>query len=356
VTQQSKPTTSTTSTTSPTSAKKESGKSSHEIEKEINTTRGAITDDIRALSDKFSPANIKEEAKNAAKDAVTTVKQAASDKASEVKDNVIEKAQEIKEVVADKAVALKESATEKASELKDEASEKLAEARDAIVETYDEVSEQAIRIGGEAWRYTAANAVPLAMVGVGAGWLIANARSSSKLSVDYDEFDEYDDELDWGDPSARTRPRASRAVAPVRRSAQRPRARASGVANQAGSLAKQARSAARNATHKIEDSASQGAQAIKRGAAQSGALVRESFDRAASATRTFATENPIALAVATLVAGVGIGMLLPASEREARLLTPARQKIDSWLGDAREAASDVANVAKQATRDTLHAS
>jgi len=350
---------------SPTTKQKEASKSAQEIENEINSTRGAITDDIRALTDKFSPQNIKEEAKNVAKDAASSVAQAASEKVSEVKDNVMEKANEIKDVVAEKAVALKDtatekavalkdSATEKAAELRDEASEKLAEARDAVVETYDEVSEQAARLGGEVWRFTAANAVPLAMLGLGAGWLIANTRrtrtdsprrysadGARRLSANY----EYEDNSDWdvrsGGRSRRTKSSSG--------STARPGGKASGLAHQAGD-------AARNAGHKLEETASQGADVIKRSAAQSGEYLRENFDKARTATRSFAEENPIALAVATLVAGVGVGMLLPTSESETKLLTPARQKIDSWLGDAREAASDMANVAKQTARDTLHAS
>jgi ElaB/YqjD/DUF883 family membrane-anchored ribosome-binding protein len=347
VTQPSKP--------SQTTKQKEASKSAQEIENEISTTRGAISDDIRALSDKFSAQNIKQEAKNAAKDAASSVAQAASEKASEVKDNVMEKANEIKDVVTEKAVAIKDTATEKAVELRDEASEKLAEARDAVVETYDEVSEQAMRLGGEVWRFTAANAVPLALVGVGAGWLIANSRRTQtdyprrystdgarRLSADY----QYEDEPEWDERSGTMRPRR---MTGSTRSTARPRAKATGLAHQAGD-------AARNAGHKIEETASQGADALKRSAAQSGAYLRENFDKARMATRSFAEENPIALAVATLVAGVGVGMLLPTSERETKLLTPARQKIDSWLGDAREAASDVANVAKQTARETLHAS
>jgi ElaB/YqjD/DUF883 family membrane-anchored ribosome-binding protein len=312
-------------------------KSSYEIESQIHETRDAITDDIKMLSDRLSPAHLKEEAKSAAKGAVADIKNAAMDKAGDVKDAVVEKAIEVKDAVAEKAIEVKDKAVEvtdvvaeKAVELKDEASEKLAEARDAVVETLDEVGEQAKRIGSEAWRFTSANAVPLALIGIGAGWLFANAkrsksepdysRSLSSHSEDYELEEDFDSAYDAVVPdSARARPRGRRIVAG--RVPMRPAARASSTAR----------------------------------SAQTSDFVRKNAARARDATLTFADENPIALAMATLVAGVGVGMLLPSTVRETKLLRPARERFDRLIGDARDAATDVAQVARETANDSLQA-
>jgi len=184
------------STTTTQNKEKNSPKSAYEIEQDLAQTRGAISEDIRTLSDRLNPSNLKEEAKTAVKDAASGMKQAAVSKAEDAKDAVMEKVSEVQSVVAEKAVEVKDAVAEKAVELKDEAAEKLSEAKDAVVETLEDASEQAKRFGSEALRYTSANAVPLAMIGIGAGWLIANSRSSPRrLAADY-EYAEYEVEVD----------------------------------------------------------------------------------------------------------------------------------------------------------------
>jgi len=378
---------------------KEATKTSTEIESQIGETRAAMSDDIRALSDKFSPAHLKEEAKDAAKGVVNSAADAAMDKAGdakdavvdkaiEVKDVVVEKAIEVKDVVVDKAIEVKDKAievervvAEKAIELKDDGAELLAEAKDAVVKTLDDVGEQAKRLGGAAWRYTSANAVPLALVGIGTGWLIANSRRSSsevsspRLAAGYDsdyDDDEFDDELYperddvfVTDSSPAKQPRQGvtkrRAGRPASARASSalgnggPNRSASNLQNKASALASQASDVARTTKHKIEDDAARATDLVRSRLGQGTDYVRKGVARATDATKTFADNNPIALAMATLALGVGIGMILPASERETKVLRPAREKFDRFAGDAREAASDLAQVARETANESLGA-
>lgn len=321
---------------------KEPAKSSREIESEINETRSAITDDIKTLSDKLSPAHLKEEAK----EAVVNAKNAAVDSAVEVKDAVIEK-----------AVELKDNVTEKAAELGSAASEKLAQAKDAAVETFEQVEEQVEEIGAAAWQFTRANAVPLALIGVGAGWMIANSRRDGdgyarerSLSTDSD----YDDYA-WNDRSIAAQSSASgakrgqsRGRASARNSSSRAASGTRGIGSQATDkargLAREAGENMRRVESTIADRASQGAR-----------YVRDGFQRARVASTDFAEANPLAVAFAGLLAGVGVGLLLPSTERETKLMRPARQKLDALIGDVREAASDVTQVAKDTATQTMHA-
>jgi ElaB/YqjD/DUF883 family membrane-anchored ribosome-binding protein len=369
--------------------------SSTEIESQIGETRAAISDDIRVLSDKFSPARLKEEAKDAAKGVVNSAADAVVDKAGDAKDAVVDKAIEVKDVVVDKAIEVKDAVVEKAIEvkdkaveveqvvadkaieLKDDAAELLAEAKDVVVETLDDVGEQAKRLGGAAWRYTSANAVPLALVGIGAGWLIANAKRSSsepsspRLASRYtdDGDDDLEDELylerddvivsdsspvkqlRQGVTKGRPGRPAARASSTSRNGG--PKRAASNLHDKASGLAAQASDAARTTKHKLEDGAAQGTELLRRRVGQGTEYVRQGVVRATDATKTFADNNPIALAMATLALGVGIGMILPASDRETKLLRPARERFDRFAGDAREAASDFAQIARETANESL---
>jgi hypothetical protein len=148
-------------------------------------------------------ASTKDKAAVDAKDKAADVKDVAVSKAIEVKDIVVEQATAVKDKaveVKDKAVEVEQVVAEKAIELKDEAVEKLAEAEDVVVETLDDVGEKAKRWGREAWRFTSANAVPLAMIGIGTGLLLANSKRSSsepsspRLADHYDFDDELEEE------------------------------------------------------------------------------------------------------------------------------------------------------------------
>ncbi len=114
-------------------------------------------------------------------------------------------------------------------------------------------------------------------------------------------------------------------------------ARSHGVLDQATEGLEHAKSAAL-------DTASRGAEYVQRG-----------LRRAGSSSRDFVTANPLLTALAAVAAGVGIGMLLPASVRENRLLAPPRAKLEQLVGDVRDAATDVALVAKKTAADTIQA-
>ena len=114
-------------------------------------------------------------------------------------------------------------------------------------------------------------------------------------------------------------------------------ARAHDVLEKAGETAKRAE-------HQIAD-----------GATRSAKYVQQKFQVARTATSDFAADNPLLVAMATLAAGVGIGMLLPSTERENKLLAPSRAKFTHLLGDVREAANDVAQVAKDTASDSVQA-
>lgn len=300
-------------------------KSPRELEAEIGETRKAITDDIKALGDKVSPANLKQEAKNALND----VKDAAADKLSQA---------------ADKAVEVKDVALEKAEQLKDAAVEKTQEVAEAASETFAEVSDQTRRAGRQAWRFTRENAVPLTLIGLGAGLMIANQRRQSALRrPEYPAFDYERDDLNYpsdnlayysGEPYARGRRRVS-ARGPASPISERP-------GNGGSNLATRASHTLDRAEHQLAERASRGRD-----------VVQDALGRARRASVEFAEANPWAVLLGTLAAGVGVGLLLPSTAREDQLLGPSREKLRGMMNDARGTMRQVGRVAKQTAQDTL---
>lgn len=299
------------------------GKSSTEIEAQISETRNSLTDDIKALGDKVSPENIKREVKQGLKDA---------------SDVAVEKAIEVKDAVVDKAVELKDATVVKAQQ-----------AADVISETADEVAYQSRRIGAAAWRFTAANAVPLSLVGLGIGWMVASARSGrterGELSAHTSAGDQYVPSSDMGyEPNAYSTGRSG-ALKNRRRSADN----GSRPIGDDGMRARGDSSTARSAAATL----SRAATGLGDRAMQGKDMVQRQVQRAGRASVDFAKANPLALALGALAAGVGVGLLLPSTGRENQWFGPSRDKLKHVLVDAREAAMDVGAVAKQTAKDTM---
>lgn len=307
--------------------------SARELAGQVGQTRSAITSDIRELGDKLSPSQLKEEAKGVAKDFALGAKEVVVDKAIEVKDAVVDKAVEVKDAIVDKT-----------AEVAQATAEKFDEAKEAVSEALDDAGETAARIGRATWRFTSANAVPLALVGIGAGWMIANNRASRPQRVE--RFD---------------MPRRSELAA--RRSAlpaepleltdaeyDEPAFAGNGSRATKRTRERQQRGSVRpHARREVDDLIQQGKDSATRGAE----MARNGFVRAKEASRDFAEANPLALAMATLALGLGVGLLLPATDPETKLLAPAREKFDRMIGDARDAASDVVEIAKETANESI---
>lgn len=380
----------------PTSASdeiRESGKSSQVIASEIGQTRSAISEDIKVLSDKLSPSHLKEEAKQAISDA---------------KDKAIEKVVETKDVAVEKAVELKDAAVEKAIEIKDKASEKVQEVQETVEEAAHEVSYQARRAGRATWSFTVENAVPLAMIGIGAGWIISNTRGGGRRGS---EFYEYDDEsrralegdYPYGDRGYGTRRPAARRYAGMSddpygpEPSGRPYAagygrarelegsgvggrapmtersadlsasvrsgkgngngsrRAASVSDKGQSLYRRAERSVVDAEHAIARGAAHTADQLKSSVRRTRDQLQTSARRARDASREFAEDNPLAVALATLVTGIGVGLLLPRSQREDRLLRPVRERVGRFVDDARQAAEEVGDAARETAQQTAQA-
>jgi ElaB/YqjD/DUF883 family membrane-anchored ribosome-binding protein len=170
-----------------------------------------------------------------------------------------------------------------------------------------------------------ANPIPFALIGLGVGWLLIDARRRSngseeaELPLEYAEnFGDqgfmnepvgYVDEPGFGEPSARERVESFSARAKER-------------------------------AHGMSDAARRRASALQH-RARKGAL------HARDGARNMLHENPMAMGAAALAAGLGIGLLLPTTARENRLFGERR---DQLLDAAKAKAHEVGEVASEAAR------
>lgn len=255
-------------------------KTPQEIEAEIVQTRSAITEDIKALGDKLSPESLKQGARDVLRDA----KEEASDMLRTAKEHAIE----------------------------------------SVTETMSELGDKARRAGHVTGDFVSANAIPLAMIGIGAGWLMLTMRHQRAST--YHSIGSRFEADEW----------------------QRQRSYAE---NRTPGLAERAREGAHdlrvNAAEKIEAAGTRVKETASHLGQRANELTHDARDQlmlAQRRTRDFAHENPMAMGALAIAAGVGVGMLLPMTRPENQLMGPTRDRL---LGEARTTARRVTRTARE---------
>jgi hypothetical protein len=314
------------------------------------------------------------DALRSAKDASKEVARTAADMGSEAKKGITEVAKD----AVDGASAIGKAATTAASDAKDGASAitkaTVAAASDAAkgvgdvaVAVQDEalkvaqqakegVTNAAQRIGPTIQRATratgafvASNAVPMSLLGFGAGWLfMSSMRSGSKaksnlapalgsesglgsepvLGSDAEAFDiEIERPLQTSE---------------LERSPAHPtRAR---LQHRAGEIRRRATDLTHRAEHRIE----QAGEAVGRRASKLSHDARAQYDHAKGATAHLFKENPLMLLALSMGAGMSTAALFPATPAENKLMGKAR---DDLVGEARATASNIGDVARRSASE-----
>lgn len=191
---------------------------------------------------------------------------------------------------------------------------------ESVSESMDEVRYNARRAGNATMGFVRENAVPLALMGLGAAWLFANKRNSSPYSDDY-----Y-----YSPRRQRLHDGAERVREEVSRTTDKARRLASDATHRAGDLAHRAEHAIEDGAHRARD------------------VAQREYVRARDASRDLARENPLALGAVAIAAGFGIGLLLPHTNKEDELLGGTRDRL---LGEAQSKIQEVKEVAKDVAKD-----
>lgn len=276
-----------------------------QIESDINQTRSAITSDIQELGQKLDPDRLKEQAKGAISEAADHIKGEAKEALIEAKDAALQKYEDVKQAAVDTVT-------------------------DAVQTVGGEVRHAA----NETWGFARRNAVPLAFIGVGAAWLLASRRRASHSP------DAYDPRGEWQ--------RDTRLPSGVQQSEDTLR-------NGASRGATKVRGAARSIGNQAHDLGERAGHALHDGSERARHFAEHEWERVRSTSLDLARDNPLALGAVALAAGIGVGLLLPSTDKEDELLGPARERL---VSEAREtvrevgnAAKDVASMAKDTAQD-----
>lgn len=375
-------------------------KSREEIENEIVQSRTALSQDLHALGEKLSPEHLKEgakgvidEVKHAAVDTIREARYAAADSIREAKEAASGSLREAKEVAAGSIRDAKDAAVGSLRDAKDTALY-------AVTETAHEIGVRAQRVGRVTSSFVSANALPLGLMGLGVGWLMLSINHSRNRRRNYENNDglrsfgsggtydprSYEDDDRWSAGRAQsygsssrmsaTRSGAAGAVESVRGAAEAVSERAgdlthraaagidharAAVSERAGDLTHraaagidQARSAvdetlesARSRVGELRTRAVDMSQELRHRAVEASHDLRDrasdlssqaygQLQRAGTRTLDYGNENPLAVGALAVVAGLGVGLLLPSTERENALLGETRDRL---LDDAQRAAS-----------------
>jgi ElaB/YqjD/DUF883 family membrane-anchored ribosome-binding protein len=332
-----------------------------ELHAQIDETKSAIAGELRELGQKLSPEHLKEG----------------------VKDMIHEAKSEAKEAIQD----YKNSVVGSLRTAKDHAI-------DSVSETMSEVGDRARRAGTATADFVSANAVPLSLIGLGAGWLMLTMRRQRMLreqgfrSYDYygqrriadwtdREFDDYGPYRfqgeEWREPGGgmldeakaeahrlgerggemmeRGKERVEQVVERTKEGASEMRDRvaesASHMRDKVSESAHEMRSRMSDSAHHVRDRMSSSLSRFGDRASEFSHDARERFDRYGHQTVEFAQENPLAISALAVAAGVGFGLLLPSSRIENRLMGPTRGRL---MGEARELVDDAKETAQRAAQ------
>ncbi|HEY6556165.1 MAG TPA: DUF3618 domain-containing protein [Polyangiaceae bacterium] len=339
-------------------------KTPEEIEAEIAQTRNVISEDISALSDKLSAENLRAGAKGVMHDA----KQEARELVREAKDAAVDSLRSAKDSAVDSLRSAKDSAVE------------------SVAEVVHEIGDGARRAGTVTGRFVSTNAIPLGLIGLGVAWLTVSMRRRRTLERDYryaefgapdygyrresrgDYEYEASPEVLYDEPTSTTHlgeigPTQGRTRPPMRRAKQRIADASERAAESIGDVGDKARERLGNAAHRVADA---GAQLQSRARERMTDMryranelshdARDGLRRAQVGARDFAEENPLAVGAVAIAAGVGVGLMLPATRRENKLLGPTRSRLmdegSRLLGEARDTAERVRDTVKDTAKST----
>jgi len=279
----------------------------------------------------------------------------AKDAALDARDQGAQIARDARDAAADTYRQARDATGEQYRRALDAASETYDSVRSYAIDEAQELSERAREIGsvtaGYARRasantgeFVSANAIPLTLIGAGIGllaWNLRRTRRESEL-----ELAMYDDDFDEGLEGEY--PIRERSTGAASRRLNGLVGNARGLADQAGQRVGEWTDTARETASHLAERATEGAQRIRSRVTdaasqvgqQAGELSHEARERmrvAGVRTRDFADENPLIVGAIAVAAGVGVGLLLPNTQPENRLLGQHRDRL---LGDARHAIDD----------------
>lgn len=192
-----------------------------------------------------------------------------------------------------------------------------------------------------------ANPIPAAIAGVSVGWLLLDAlMKPHKHNQTYTNASGY-----YGDTSHGTENRSLTAQAGNKLS--ETGEKIGDVVDSAkakiGDTASDLQSKASDLAHTVQDKAGDATALVTTKASELGHAVQSNARKATDATQDFVTENPLAAGAIALLVGTAIGLALPATAQENKLMGTYRDQLADQAGQqAQDLLGKVQNVAGEA--------
>jgi len=359
---------------------------------EVENTRVELSETIDALKEKLSPANLVAEAKEATVGAAQSAVGDAVDSAKVVAHNAVDTVKDVAQNVVETA---KDVATTAAGVVSGVASNVAASISGAVDSAKSAVSGAAHDVGDKARSATYSvkgvshnvgdtakgagativetirlNPIPAAITGIGLGWLIMSIRRQNDTSATYrtygtgsaaNRFSSTTDEYGQNNfaTSGYTSPgsegpsridAAKEKLGDVKDSVTN---KASDIAHTVGDkasgLASSVTDKASGLAHTVGDKASDIAHTVGDRASAIGGQAKDAAQTAVSATGDYIIGNPLAAGAIAVLLGVGVGLLIPATEKENQLLGETRDRLkDQAAEQLHQVADKVTNVAQTA--------
>ncbi|MDB4974848.1 MAG: hypothetical protein JWN48_3189 [Myxococcaceae bacterium] len=277
-------------------------KTPEEIQLEIARTKSAITEDLRLLSERFSPQHLREGAREVMRD--------AREEASLL-------IHEAKEATIGSLIGAKDRAVES---VKESVSEKV----NLVADQARILGDQAKVLGGHAKhagdltvRFVSKNAVAFSLLGVGAGWLLVALRNYRRSQrgdqLAYGQRDYYEYQLPPHAERQRFSDTVRGTVGETARSVATNASRATDRARE------EARSAIDHTREVVEQTRSQARQVVQ----QTSGRIRHAVQEG----RANAGDHKLAVVALTVAAGLGLSLLLPVGRRPRRALISAGERV-----------------------------
>jgi len=288
---------------------------------DIEQTRAEMSETIEAIQDRFAPERVAEQAK----DTAVEVTEQARDAALEVVDHALEEAKAAVRELTDQArAAVREATVGRVERVASRTGEAAGGFRSSVMTTIQQ------------------NPIPAALVGLGLGWMMLNRPSSSQRP--YTGYS-YQPGSGTGYAGTSYRPGSQPGYAghPV----------SSGTVGQvqetAGQAVDQVQETAGQVAGQVQHAAGQVVGQVQETAGQVVDQVQETASQARGRLEEMLHENPLQVGAVALLLGGALGLAKPPSQREQRLMGPARDRLVEQVQEtAQETMQKVQRVASEA--------
>ena len=304
---------------------------------DIEQTRAEMSGTIAAISEKINPHALAREAKETVPEIAAEVAQHAKEAFSEAAANA---AQHIKDVAADLVQHVKETLPEVASNAAHRAvGGAINEAKDAVQKAYhssvDAMGDAVNTAKGASMTLAERikqNPIPTALVGAGLYWLYRGGQNNH-ASI-----------------SQTNGSNGSNGIGQTMHNATSKMSEVAGqVHDKAGDLMEQVQGKAGAVASKVQDTAGTVASKVQDTAGAVASKVQDTAHQSTDWFQQMMRDNPLAVGAMALVAGAVIGLTIPETDREDRIMGKAKDKLAHKAQDAVHSLGDkVQTVAHEA--------